>query len=199
MSARLNVTDSRLDLLCHNSGQEHFYQVLNTEPWCLSELLCRQFRTTCMLLDWSPLKWNKCLTMTLLKCCYERHGIECTNTNEAQIKMNVIALVFTLIWVIYRWQCQLGRIKAAKAPGSRCHWLQAQKVLHRPAGWNWSAHVQNRAKSHSCEKDILPGPCEGLLYPRPAAVKFFHSPPRHTSSSACCTHILLLISNYFNI
>lgn len=171
MSPRLNVTDSRLVLLCHNSGQEHFYQGFNTEPWCLSELICTQFQSMCMFLDGSPLKRNELLTMTLLKCCYKIYGIECSNAKKCHYAC--IHTDLDDIWLTM----------------SRCRWPQGPQVLRRPAVWNWPAHVQNREKSHSCAKTFY-------LVP---SVEFFHSAPRHTSSSACYTHILLLISTYFNI
>lgn len=192
------VTDSRLVILCHNSGQEHFYPALNTGPWCLSELVCRQFRSTWMFLDGSPLKLNKHLTVTLLKCCYRNTIL------NVQIQMNhklKFAHVSTLVLMIYGWRCQLRMIKATKAPGSRWHWLQAPQIPRRPAVWNWPSHVQPHPATEQSPTAVEKHPTwslwkSGLLIS--CCCRIFHSPPGHTLSSRY-THILLLISNYFNI
>lgn len=183
------VTDSRLVILCHNSGQEHFYQALNTGPWCLSELVCRQFRSTWMFLDGSPLKLNKHLTVTLLKCCYRNIIL------NVQIQMNhklKFAHVSTLVSMIYGWRCQLRRIKATKGPdgtGSRLLKSCADQLCG--IGQHMSNLILKQSKVPQLWKNILPGPCESLVYLFPAAVEFsIHlsdTPPHHPATPTSCS------------
>lgn len=57
--------------------------------------------------------------------------------------------------------------------------------------------VLKQSKVPQLWKNILPGPCESLLY-LPLPWNFLFT-SRHTFSSSRYTHILLLISNYFSI